>query len=89
MTVHQIRPIYDQPGHKHYGPVRRLWCMLEQLFANRGGVKALEAAIVERNPGRPRWDEHLANLIDGGQSECAAQRIVMQQMLVAGEYFGL
>lgn len=90
MNVNEIRPIYEQPNHRHYGPVRRLWVMLEQLFADRGGVVMVEkrlAAYQERaNVTRPRWDEHLGSLIENGQSEAAAQRLVIQQMLVAEEY---
>lgn len=85
-----IRPIYEMPDHKHYGPVRRTWMMLEQIFADRSGVRAVELAIEAYQKrgliDRPRWDTHLGWLIDQGQSEPAAQRIVLQQMLVAFEF---
>ena len=92
MTMHAevIRPIYEMPGHRRYGPCRRLWMMLEQLFADRGGVRALEIAIAANgdrmNRAVPRWDEHLDWLMDCGQSEAPAQRIVMMQMLTAAQW---
>lgn len=89
-NVINIRRIYDDPLHRHYGPARRLWMMFEQMFADQfGGFNGLQAkldAVQERQPmGLRRWDEHLVRLLDGGQREPAAQRMVMIQMLFAAE----
>jgi hypothetical protein len=86
----QIRRIYEMPGYPTYGPTRRLWVMLEQLFADSGGVVVVERGIwaYQASIGRHemRWDNHLEFLLVQGQSEPAAQRTVMQQMLVAAEF---
>jgi hypothetical protein len=90
MNPTPIRPIYDMPGHKHYGPVRRAWTMLEQLFADRGGMRPIELQIAAEREVRGfaplRWDTHLASLLDSGVSEPAAQRTVIQQLFVAEEF---
>lgn len=90
MNATPIRRIYDMPGHQHYGPARRLWMMLEQLFADRGGISAFELGIwaYQDSVGRERvvWDAHLANLIGTGLGHSAAQRMVMLQFLTAAEY---
>lgn len=91
MNPTPIRPIYDMPGHKHYGPVRRTWMMLEQMFADRGGVRPVEIAIedfrtMQGHAQRDGWDAHMAWLLDAGQTEPQAQRVVVQQMLVAEEW---
>lgn len=89
-TVAEIRPIYDQPDHKLYGPVRRAHMMLEQLFADQfGGLKGFMAKLAtyrESVGSKPlRWDEHLAWLIRKGYSEPEAQRTIITQMITALE----
>ncbi len=90
MNATPIKPIYEMPDHPHYGPVRRMWMMLEQMFADHGGVKVFEVAVLtfQQQRGlqpRPSWHEHLSNLIAGGISEPVASRIVMHQCLVAAD----
>lgn len=90
LDVNEIRPIYDQPGHRHYGPARRCWVILEQLLADKGGVLMFERRmtsyrVVNQMPAL-HWDQHLGQLIDGGQSEASAQRTIVQQCLVAVEF---
>lgn len=90
MYADPIRPIYEMPGHRHYGPCRRMSVMLEQLFADRGGLRIVEIGMQawRDNRGMPSltWDAHLGWLIDQGQGEAGAQRIVMQQLLMAAEF---
>lgn len=85
-----IRRVWDMPDHPQYGPVRRLWIMLEQLFADIGGVTKFELSLweVQEKLGRDPiyWDRHLIFLIEQGQSEASAQRIVAQQALTASEF---
>ncbi len=85
-----IDRIYNMPGHKHYGPCRRMWMMLEQLFADGRGIAAFEihmhAHQTDLGRGPLFWDRHLAWLIEQGQSEAAAQRLVMHQLMVAAEW---
>lgn len=89
MNPTPIRRIYEMPGHCDYGPARRLWIMLEQIFADRGGVARVETRIWEYqdNIGRARikWDTHLSMLLTS-LPEAAAQRTVMHQMLTAAEF---
>lgn len=92
-NIHNIRRIYDDPGHRHYGPVRRLWIMLEQLLADVGGMRAWEERVkVYREQmgaeARPRWDEHLSDLLRSGLTEPDAQRVVIEQVLTAQKWFG-
>lgn len=89
MATTPIRRIYEMPDHPRYGPVRRMWIMLEQLFADRGGVKVLEVAMIAHvnrmRQERRTWDEQLDFILRAGLSEAAASRMVMQQLLVAAE----
>lgn len=90
MTATPIRRVWEMPDHPQYGPVRRLWIMLEQLFADTGGIMKFEMSLwaLQKRLGRDPiyWDRHLIFLIDQGQSEASAQRIVMQQVLTASEF---
>lgn len=87
-NVHQIKRIWETPDHRNYGPVRRLWIMLEQLFPE--GVEAFEARLTAFNDKRDiltrKWDEHLDALINCGQSEADAQRLVLVQLFNAREW---
>lgn len=90
MNATPIRRIWEMPNHQHYGPVRRAWIMLEQLFADIGGVAALEMRINafrdQAGMSILRWDEHLADLIAHGLREPDAQRTVIQQMITAYQF---
>jgi hypothetical protein len=89
-NIRHIARIYDTPGHRHYGPARRLWMVLEQLLADEGGVERFETRLRLHQATlgiyRPAWDEHLHQLIAQGQSEASAQRMVIQQLLLAREW---
>lgn len=86
--VHQMKRIFDNPNHPNYGPVRRLWIMLEQLFPE--GVERFEARLKiyhdRQETVPPKFDEHLDALIRMGQGEADAQRMVLQQMFSAREW---
>ena len=90
-NVRHIQRIYNSPDHSAYGAARRLWLMLEQLFADLGGVERFEVRLhlyhdQVHGGRRLYWDEHLAELMRRGQTEPSAQRTVLQQLLVAREW---
>jgi hypothetical protein len=73
------RPIYDQPDHPSYGPVRRLHVMLLQLAAD----VSLDAVMSHyKEVCMAPWDAHLDFLLQGlGYCEAEAQRRVLQDLL--------
>lgn len=90
MQAIPIRRIWEMADHPQYGPIRRAWVILEQLFADKGGVSAFELALwaAQEKAGRGaiHWDRHLEYLLCHGQSEPDALRTVVHQMLVAAEF---
>lgn len=68
--------IFDDPNHRHYGPVRRLWVILVQL-------NLLEDA--ESYGGVVPWDEWLSCLMEMALSESYAQRIILSALLEKAE----
>lgn len=60
--------IWEQPNHKHYGPVRRLWIMMAQLDTLEPADRAW--------PGVP-WDTALCNLLGHGLTEAKAQQTIL------------
>jgi hypothetical protein len=67
--------IYDDPKHPQYGPVRRLYVMLLQLWADIG-IERMET--VYRDQYRTYWDIDLAFLMGTLEmSEPDAQRTLM------------
>lgn len=89
MNVHQIKRIFEDPSHPSYGPVRRLWMILEQLLADCGGMAAWETRLrlYSQTLGinEIRWEEHFIRLMHGGLSEADAMRTVVTQVLTARE----
>lgn len=61
-------PIYDNPNHPHYGPVRRLHVMLMQLFANFD-----DAQLAFHDVWGRWWDDALVDFINEGRTEGDAQ----------------
>ena len=60
--------IFDNPNHKQYGPIRRMWVVLTQL-----GL--LSAADRWGDENQVDWDDHLAKVIAiHNQPESIAQR---------------
>lgn len=87
-TVSELVRIYDNPNHPQYGPVRRCWLMLEQMFADKGGIAKFEVQLhlyqdTQTDRGRIYWDEHLAQLLRSGLSSADATRTVVMQMITA------
>lgn len=66
--------IFDQPDHRHYGPVRRLHLMLLQLTVDIG-MDAFEEPYVVLF--QQHWDHHLVQLLDEGMHEAEAQRLIL------------
>lgn len=91
-NVVQMKRIFDNPAHRHYGPARRAWLMLEQLFADYGGLARFELRLANYQASegiqRPHWDDHLSFLMSQGLSEAPAQRLVLTQMLTAQQWIG-
>lgn len=87
--VRELVRIYNNPAHPNYGPVRRCWLMLEQMFADCGGVESFEVRLHAHQDatlkagGRIYWDQHLAQLMRNCLSEADATRTVVMQMLTA------
>ena len=68
--------IYNNPNHKHYGPVRRMHIMLMQLFSD--DCITDEAWLHENDP---TWDRYLSEMIESGISEIVASRSVLRRIL--------
>lgn len=48
--------VFDDPNHRHYGPIRRMWVVLAQLCL-------LEDADLSGPPDNPTWDIHMAAML--------------------------
>lgn len=71
-------PIYDQPNHPNYGPVRRLHVMLLQLFGDDLALAEKEFADTFGGP----WDWWLhRNMTTYSYSERRAQRNCMSKFM--------
>lgn len=72
--------IFDNPNHKHYGPVRRLWIVLVQLDLLKAAERYDEHRIKH---GFLRWDEMLAALLSNKPTvpESAHQRLIIGILL--------
>lgn len=70
-------PIYENPNHPNYGPVRRLWVVLAQLGMLE---KAEEVFYLRMQP----WDVALSMNLDHAENESEAQRWVIGFILRYG-----
>lgn len=72
--------IFDNPNHKHYGPVRRLWIVLVQLDLLKAAERYDEHRVKN---GFLRWDEVLASLLSHKPNvpEAAHQRMIVGILL--------
>lgn len=70
--------VYDNPNHRQYGPIRRMWVVLAQL-----GL--LNAAEVWSTDYEKPWDEHLAQVLAvHNQPESMAQRNFIHALMIGG-----
>lgn len=70
----QTKPIYDQPDHPHYGPVRRLHIMLLQLLGDELEHKQNR---INHTLGDLTWDRLLSSHLLAGYTERQATRLVL------------
>ncbi len=69
--------IFDDPNHRHYGPVRRLWIVLVHLDL----LHARFERGFENHYGLT-WDECMANgCANGALSESQLARLIVRRML--------
>lgn len=69
-----IDPIYNQPHHPKYGPVRRMHVILFQIYADE------DMAEMERRLSDQlgtEWTHAMADLLDD-RSEAAASRFILR-----------
>ena len=67
------KPIWEQPNHKHYGPIRRMWVVLAQLDL---------LAWAEANFAF--WAEEMVRQLESGMEEASACRFVLWNFYHAG-----
>lgn len=68
--------IFDNPNHPKYGPVRRMWVILEQL-----GMADRMDRYTEPRPYEKPWDAALAQTLGMGVDEVTAQRTMLRDYL--------
>lgn len=71
--------IIDDPNHKHYGPIRRLWVILAGMFGN--DVDKCDA-MFQHEWAWPIW-EYAENLLDIGATERTMMQEVVLKALIA------
>lgn len=74
--------IFDNPNHKHYGPVRRLWIVLVQLDLLKAAERWSEH-MASLGAVSGTWDQFLAGSLDAKPSipEAAHQRLIIGILL--------
>lgn len=78
-TETQTKPIYDQPNHPHYGPVRRMHLILMYLFESR--TEEYEQGF--KTEYGAHWWERLVWSLEGGRTERdAAHHLIWMSMQI-------
>ncbi|MEQ6333253.1 hypothetical protein [Sphingobium sp. MK2] len=73
--------IFEEPNHRHYGPVRRLHIILMQITENYSSIDSLFAADNDMT-----WDTLLSFHLAQNRSEPEAQRRVISEWLFYADW---
>ena len=73
--------IYDNPNHKHYGPVRRMWVILAGL--DLLGMDEGFFVLIEETNQELKWDGVLIKMMQSGFSETEAKNCLLQLLYQA------
>lgn len=68
-----LKRIYDDPNHRHYGPVRRLWVVLAMLYG-------FDLKDVDKVHGSP-WDIAMSGYLHQNVPENVAHKTVLYRIL--------